>query len=137
MVVRDPRDRLVSAWKWFTTAQTSYIKDILEASKPDHDLLMSDKTDFNKWISIALRYWNPHWAPQTEIHPKWRQFELINIADIDKLGWGHQKKTRTSNAWEEYYTPSVLQLVEGIYAEDLEMWEVIKDGINTGTNRIL
>lgn len=137
IIVRDPRDRLVSAWKWFTTAHTSYIKPILEASPTDHEYLMDNMSPFKEWLRTALRHWNPHWAPQTEIHKRWREFELIPISELHTLGWGHKKKTRKDNLWAEYFDEATLALVNEVYSEDLEMWEVIKNGTDTRTNRVL
>ena len=137
IIVRDPRDRLVSAWKWFTTANMSYMPDILEANREDHDRILHKSTKFAPWVNTALKYWNPHWVPQTEIHPRWREFELVNIADLHTKDWGHEKQTRKDNTWEQYYDEATLALVNKVFEEDLEMWKEIKDGINTGTKRLL
>lgn len=137
IIVRDPRDRMVSSWKWFTTAHTSYLPAIMEENETDHRFLMDRQASFEDWVATALKYWNPHWVPQTEIHPRWREFELIPIHDLHKLEWGHRKKTRVDNAWEEHFTPELLGLINEVYNEDLEMWKEIKDGTNTRTNRVL
>ena len=137
ILVRDPRDRLVSAWAWFTKRTNSYFPELVEKHPFDHDFLLDEKSPFKEWVLTALRHWNPHWVPQTEIHPRWREFELIRLTDIHTLGWGHEKKTRPSNAWEQYYDEDLLELVDEIYAEDLEMWKEVEDGIDTRTRRVL
>lgn len=137
IIVRDPRDRLVSAWKWFTTATVSFLPDILQASLADHNLILHKSTKFVPWVNTALKYWNAHWAPQTEQHPRWREFELVNIADLHTLDWGHEKQTRKDNTWVQHYDEATLALVNEVYKEDLEMWKEIKDGTNTGTKRLL
>lgn len=137
IIVRDPRDRMVSAWRWFTLNVNSYLPEILAASPEDHEYILDKRAPFNEWTQTALRHWNAHWAPQTEIHPRWREFELIPIYDIHKLGWGHKKKTREDNSWEQYYDEATLALVNEVYSEDLEMWKEIKDGTDTRANRLL
>jgi hypothetical protein len=138
LIVRDPRDRLVSAWRWFSrNSSNGQFPSISESAPADHAFLTDNKTEFGPWVETALRHWNSHWAPQTDIHRRWREFHLIPIQDLHTLGWGHEKKTRSDNTWEQYYDGATLALVNEVYKEDLEMWEVIKDGINTGTNRVL
>lgn len=136
LIVRDPRDRLVSAWHWFTR-NNSDIRAIARSHPVDHKFLMDKHSEFPDWLKTALRHWNGHWVPQTEIHPRWREFELVDIADLHTLGWGHEKKTRPDSTWEQYYDEATLALVNEVYAEDLEMWKEIKDGTDTRTNRIL
>ena len=143
MVVRDPRDRLISAYKWFTDSAStgiivSAVMDIVEQSVDDHRILMGEgNPTFVKWLNTVLQYWNPHWAPQSEIHPRWREYELISIEDLHELGFVHEKKIRKNRSWEQHYDEATLALVNEVYKEDLEIWEVVKDGTDTGTNRIL
>lgn len=138
LYVRDPRDRLVSAWKWFTNNNTSYRKHIMEQSKRDHDFLLDKRSEFAPWVETALRYWDPHWVPQTEVHPRWRQFEL---RDLKTLGNGRSvimKQTRpVGDDWRKYYDDSLLELVNEVYAEDLEMWKEVESGVDTTGRRVL
>jgi hypothetical protein len=115
LLVRDPRDRLVSAFRWFTGPHNCYIKDILESSPVDHEYILDSRSVFNEWVETALRHWNPHWAPITEIHPRWREFHLIRLDEWGKAGAPHEKKTRDDN----------------------EMWKEVEDGIDTRTRRVL
>ena len=130
IIVRDPRDRLVSAWKWFTRYHNSYIPGIDDAS------ILAENTPFTDWATTAIRYWNEHWAPQTELHPRWREFELVPITALPP-GWGHHKRTRSSTEWEQYYNDGLLGLVNEVYKEDIEMWKEAISGIDTGTRRVL
>lgn len=130
LIVRDPRDRLVSAWRWFTRYHNCYIPDI------DDVAILNKDTPFTDWANTALRYWNEHWAPQTELHPRWREFELVPIHQLPP-GWGHHKKTRDDNTWRQYYNEGLLGLVNEVYKEDLVMWKEVEDGIDTGTRRVL
>jgi hypothetical protein len=136
MIVRDPRDRLVSAWRWFTGPHNSYIPEV-----PEHvsRYLLDKDTEFKGWVETAVQNCNEHWVPQTTIHPRWREFELIPITDLHKLGWGHEKKLRSDNTWEQYYDDGLLALVNEIYKEDVEMYKEAtnEQGNNTGTNRVL
>lgn len=133
MIVRDPRDRLVSAWKWFTKYHNSYIA---EMTGQDSEYILHKDTPFEEWVHKALKYWNPHWAPQTEIHPRWQQFELIPIHALPE-GWAHEKKTRDDGSWQQYYNDDLLALVNEVYKEDIEMWKEVESGTDTRANRVL
>lgn len=137
LVVRDPHDRLVSGWKWFASHHNCYIRDILKANPADHETILDKRTPFKEWVRTALKYENPHWLPQTTLHPRWREFELIPITDLHKLGWGHEKKTRDDNSWRQFYDEEMLSLVDEVYAEDLEMWKEVTNGTNTRARRVL
>lgn len=128
MYCRDPRDRLVSAWKWFAGPYNSYIPDILRVSPVDHKFILDRNSPFNEWVQTALRHWNAHWAPQTEIHPDWRTFELRDLATYTG---SHQKKTRPDNRWDEFYDPKTLALVNEVYSEDIEMWKEVTSNERT------
>ena len=136
MLCRDPRDKVVSAWRWFALHRNSYIPHVLDVSRRDHDYILSRNSRFKDWVQTALRYWDPHWAPQTSIHPRWREFELLDLAEWGK-GEAHEKKTRDDNSWEQYYDDATLALVNEVYKEDLEMWKEIKDGTDTRARRVL
>ena len=137
IVVRDPRDRLVSAWKWFTTGHKSYIKHILDQSQEDHDKLLRKTTMLADWVPVAFKYWDPHWAPQTEIHTRWREFEIIPISELHRYVDGHEKRTREDNSWEQYYDPATLARVEDYYKEDMAMWQEVTNGADTRTRTVL
>ena len=136
MIVRDPRDRLVSAWSWFTKHHNSYISEIMDVNPTDNDYILNKESPFKEWVLTALRYWNPHWAPQTEVHPRWREFELIPIHQLPD-GWGHEKQTRPDTSWQQYYDDELLALVNEVYKEDIVMWKEVEDGIDTRANRVL
>jgi hypothetical protein len=140
IIVRDPRDRLLSAWRWFTKHHNCYIKPILEKDKEAHEFILNSKAPFRQWAETALQHWNPHWAPQSEIHPRWREFHLLTLDTLPE-GWGHREKTRSAaerEQWREYYDVDLLELVNTIYSEDIEMWkEADKNGFNTRTKRVL
>lgn len=127
--VRHPYDRLVSAWKWFTQHHVGYMPRILEVSESDHTVLLDSMTPFSEWVETAFKHDNLHWAPQTEIHPQWRRFNLLPLS---ALGGTVEKKSDHA-AWEEYFDDDMLVLCSGVYAEDLIMWEEVKDAVNTGT----
>ena len=113
------------------------MSDILTESPRDHAVLLDRDTQLKHWVPTALRHWNLHWLPQTEVHPRWREFHLIPIHDLAGLGMGHSKKTRPDNSWEEFYDVGTLALVNAVYAEDLDMWKEIKDGTDKSTRRLL
>lgn len=135
LLVRHPHDRLVSAWKWFTMYVNSYLPGPLRDAPEDHEIILDSTTPFNLWARTALQHWNPHWVPATSIHPRWREFELIDLAEWNSTH--HDKQTRKDNSWEQHYDEATLALANEVYKEDLEMWEVIRDGTNTRTNRVL
>ena len=138
LLVRHPHDRLVSAWRWFTQNVNSYIPGILRDDPKGHALILDEGTPFNVWVPAAIKHWNPHWVPATDIHPRWREFELMDLAVWGKQeGHQHQKQTRDDNSWEQYYDEATLALANEVYSEDLEMWKEIKDGTDTRANRIL
>lgn len=134
LLVRDPRDRLVSAYMWFTKRTNSPIPDI---PAPDQQFLLDQRAEFIPWARTALRHWNPHWAPQTEIHPRWREFELIRLTDFSSMGGPQDKKTRQDNSWEQYYDDALLDTVNAVYAEDIEMWKEVTNGTDTRSRRVL
>lgn len=130
LIVRDPRDRLVSAWKWFTKHHNCYIPSL------DDYTILNSSTPFPEWTRVALRHWNEHWAPQTELHPRWKEFELVPITALPP-GWGHSKKTREDNSWQQYYSDDLLDLVNEVYKEDIVMWKEATNGTDTGARRVL
>lgn len=130
ILVRHPCDRLVSGWKWFTTHHNSYLSQIYHKSAEDHEVIMGKDSTLEEWFEASQRHWNTHWAPQTELHPLWRQFELIDLADCP---FGHEKKTREDNSWEQYFTSEdFLARVLEYYKSDLELWNECKNVDTTG-----
>ena len=122
MLVRDPRERLVSAWACFTQMNVSYNHDYPHAVNV---ILLDKKTPFNEWVPVALQYYNKHWAPMTEQHPRWREF---NLHDLEEWGAGKTKYMKSRHRpWQEHYDEGTLSLVEEVYKEDLELWKEVHD----------
>ena len=114
---------------------SGFTAEVLKENEQDHEYILDEKSPFNEWVHVALQYWNPHWAPQSEIHPRWREFEL---RPLHSYTGSHEKQTRPDNTWEQYYDEALLALVDKVYEEDLQMWkEASSYAIDTGTRRIL
>lgn len=142
LFVRHPLDRLVSAWKFFTTVGTSYIKAILDRDPKAHNRLMARDCGFEEWADIALKWYNPHWYPQTEYHTtKEGLFVPTDVYELSYLSKTKMNSTR-HEPWEFYYegNPELRAKIEDMYINDIVLYELAKeageDGFNTRTRDV-
>ena len=129
--VRNPWHRMVSNWKMFTTKQ-GRIKQLKAMTNKD----MAHFMEFENFVRFAKENKNHHWQPQFLYHPEDLDFigKLETIDDdlnhiFDHLGKErtqvkHLNKTNTkaddSTSYTRYYTPSLIDLVGNMYAEDVK-----------------
>ncbi len=131
LYMRHPYDRLVSGWKWFT-ARRDHMNSQLNFYPAACHLKGQKNISLLEWATVVLPHADPHWLPQTTVHPHWREYTLAHVSE---LGLVQEKKTE-HGPWEDYWSPEIDDVVREYYAEDMIMWEAYKearDGINTGT----
>ena len=121
--VRNPWARMVSNWTMFTKYK-GRIRQL--KSMTDEDL-----SKFEDFIDFAKRAKNHHWQPQVLFIPEEPDFigkvENFN-EDFSKLchqiGFSIEMPNKTGSSehkpYWEYYTPSLVEQVREMYAEDIE-----------------
>lgn len=121
--VRNPWDRMVSNWKMFTT-RTHRIKKL-------NSMTSKDVSKFEDFVYFANRIKNHHWQPQVLYLPDKLDFigkvESFN-EDLNELFriLGERSKqlprlnVTARRAYWEYYTPSLIDFVAGMYSEDIK-----------------
>ena len=135
LYVRHPLDRLVSAWKWFTEYHNSYLKEILAASPEDHETILARNTKFEPWLDAALKYENLHWYGQKEYHTNEKGvFVPNNVFPLEAMSGERLKKT-VHKEWRTYYSDDLRSRMEKLYADDLTLYNSVKekkDGFDGG-----
>lgn len=121
--VRNPWDRMVSNWKMFTTSP----KRILQLKS----MTNKDLSRFDHFIDFAIHNANHHWQPQVLFIPenldfigKFEDFDedmnkLLEILGREPLKFDKRNTTKRTK-YQDYYTPSLIDLVGNFYQSDIE-----------------
>lgn len=141
VIVRNPFDRIVSAWKYLFRNQSLYDVRFL-ISNPKYWLM---KYDFNYFLTQLPKFWKnkadrnicmhtlPIWPDITDKEGNLLVDEIFKLEEIDqgiasineKLGTSIKQISkmnvnRSENAYHKYYNKKSINLVENLFSEDLE-----------------
>lgn len=121
--VRNPWDRMVSNWKMFTS-NPMRIKQL-------QSMTGEDLTKFEDFILFSEHTKNHHWQPQVLYLPETLDFigrlenfntdfqQVLRHIGKTNIQSGHENQTQRKN-YQEYYTPSTIELVGRLYEEDIK-----------------
>lgn len=124
--VRNPWNRMVSNWKMFTI-QPWRIKQLKSMTN-------KDVSKFEDFVDFANSMKNHHWQPQSLYLPENLNFlgrlenfdedfnKLCNAIDEKPLKKIEKSNAITRSPYWEYYTPSLVELVSEMYAEDIRQF---------------
>lgn len=127
MIVREPIERIVSAYHYFIR---------------DNDCLpggmrfqgSTREMPLETFVQNILTHHNYHWTPQTFQHPDWRQYELVPLDDMN-LVWAHfgdlgeplhvRQSSRSRAAGDRLsgISQSILATLYARYADDAAAYE--------------
>ena len=124
--VRNPYDRILSAWKYFTT--NSYAAGLLK----DHNINVGKNTTFEEFLDISInQHSDHHWQPQSDYVPQGVNFTgrlenfqkdynaLCNLIAFPKAQLLHEKQIKRKH-YSEYYSKETKKIVTEVYAEDID-----------------
>jgi len=120
--VRNPWDRMVSNWKMFTTVPWR-IEQL-------RSMTTEDVSRFEEFVHFANRVRNHHWQPQSLFLPDELDFlghletfdeDYARLSEMIGAPPSQLEKSNTTKKglYWEYYTPSALEVVSEMYAEDV------------------
>jgi hypothetical protein len=136
LFVRHPLDRLVSAWKYFTTKHNTYIKDILEFDADIHDRIQGNRPYRNislpEWWEAASQVYNKHWVVVTDYNTYKGEFVPDRLYPLEALGLATGKKLNATrhDSWESYYDKGLRDKVATHFEKDIELFEKAKEEWN-------
>lgn len=129
--VRNPYDRILSAWKYFTT--NDYAIGLLK----DHGIHFHKNTTFDEFLDISInRHSDHHWQPQSHYVPQGVDFigrlenfqqdynQLCELIAIPKTQLLHEKQIKRKH-YSEYYNKETKKIVTEVYAEDISRFGYI------------
>jgi len=131
MVVRHPLDRIVSTWAFFCCRPVRNMQDYMEKIgyklKMSFDdfldlLLLKHKENVHtqKQILFTGGYEMNELCPIEHLNNRWDQ--LAERFNLNKLPQSHN--TSVHNHWKEYYSNEQCQRTEGIFKEDLDLYNL-------------
>lgn len=124
--VRNPYDRIVSTWKYFTTNSWAI------GRMKKNNITVDQNTTFEGFLDIVInQHSDHHWQPQCDYVPDDVQFigrlenfqsdydELCDLIDIPKSKLIHEKKSNRGH-YSEYYNEGTKKIVDDVYSQDIE-----------------
>lgn len=145
-IVRNPYDRLVSAYKYMRMDKNMYHDNTRANSTkhPCHDIARRCTfPQFVRLLAAGKLPQNEHlqpqtdflWSPTKQIHTRMMRLERLDrdvctfLASKDPVRLPRVNTSRDSNDdWKRYYTPDLMQLVHRIYAVDFTYLPYHDDG---------
>lgn len=123
--VRNPYDRILSAWKYFTT------NNFAVGRMKKNNIIIGPHTTFEEFLDISInQHSDHHWQPQTHYIPQDIDFigrlenfkrdydALCNLINIPATELLHEKKSERKH-YSEYYNEKTKKIVDQIYMEDI------------------
>jgi hypothetical protein len=133
LFVRDPLERIVSCYKYFTTVHNGFVRDVKEGG-PEHLKMFLGNDEwknisFSDWWSIAQQYENGHWDSQTFAHSYNEEFVPNVLYPLEAMSLGtdiHANKTERRPASEYMDEGLKAELLER-YADDVALYARAKE----------
>lgn len=124
--VRNPYDRILSAWKYFTNDSWAV------GRMKKNNITFNPNTTFEEFLDVAVnQHADHHWQPQCDYVPHDVQFigrlenfqneynDLCDLIGIPKSTVLHEKKSNRDH-YSTYYNDKTKKIVDDVYSQDIK-----------------
>lgn len=124
LIVRQPLERLVSAWHYFTGPYGSLERRRREF-RGDSALVsrLIHPSPFEDWYEDSRKLMNRHWQDQKSLHTVNGVFLPTHLLPLEALEFLGRKNATEHTHYLDYYTREFRQRVEEDYAQDMVLHE--------------
>lgn len=122
LIVRNPHERLVSNWAFFTKKY--------HRTGPTPELCVDPNISLEDYFEFTKENPNKHWQAQTLLHPHWRYYTLIDLKLLNSYSQDPRtalqnvgtERTSDHDHWLTYYSEDLYSKVAIHYIQDMEMY---------------